>query len=69
MSAEIVSLAARRAARHRRARLQAGEPFCKACEAARGEINDVVPFLMRLPGGCAETWHYCPTCEGEERGW
>ena len=62
---EVFSLAARREALRRAERLHSPKPYCGRCLDESGEINDLMPHLLRLEGGVKATGYWCPGCGAE----
>lgn len=60
----ILSIADRRAAQARSARLRSMRPYCGPCFDSEGDINDLVPIKL---WGREEAvmGHYCPCCGAE----
>jgi len=61
----ILSIADRRAALARAARLRSSQPYCGPCYDAESEINDLVPIRLWSADGQAIWGHYCPCCGAE----
>ena len=62
---KVLSFAAYREALRRLERLRSLSPYCGKCLDKTGEINDLIPHLVRLEGGLKATGYWCASC-GEE---
>ena len=62
---EVLSFAAGREALRRTRRLRSPKPYCGKCLDQTGEINDLIPHLIRLEGGLKATGFWCPGCGAE----
>jgi len=58
----VISIAAFKDNRRRKTRARSLEPYCGPCLDKTGEIEDLVPHLVRLPGGQKITGYSCPEC-------